>query len=111
MAYPIPFNRFGIYGLETIDAVVKNNTLTFIFANHPYLNVPYNDLILIHFTKSAPSTATGEMPIFFETQGASSSRKGVMNDGGVPLLAKDINVPCLKQFYYNFRTGVVQIVN
>lgn len=111
MAQPIPFNRFGIYGLETIDAVVTNNTLTFVFTNHPYLNVPYNDLILIHFTKPAPATATGEMPVYFETQGVPSSRKAVMNDGEVPLLAKDITVPCLKQFYYNFRTGVVQIVN
>lgn len=54
MARPIPFNRTGVIGLETIGARVEGETLTFEFESHPYVNTPYNGLILIHFKSPAP---------------------------------------------------------
>ena len=110
MATPRPFNRFGKYGLETIEAKVVNNTLTFVFENHPFVNSPYNGELLVHFTKPAPTEATGTMPIYFETQGVSGSRKAVTKAGGIPLLSEDITVPCYANFFYDFRTGVVEAI-
>lgn len=110
MARPVPFNRFGKYGLETADVKIVDNTLTFVFNNHPYVNSPYNGELLVHFTKPAPAEATGTMPIYFETRGLTGSRKAVTKAGGVPMLAEDVTVPCYVQFFYDFRTGVVEAI-
>lgn len=110
MARLIPFNRTGIVGLETVDAVVSGNALVFYFENHPYVNTPFNGLLLIRFKNNAPEGATGTMPIYFETRGLSGSRKAVTKYGGTPLLAEDITVPCYSLFFYDFRSGVVEAV-
>lgn len=109
MARPIPFNRTGVVGLETIDASVVNDTLTFYFESHPYVNSPFNGLLLIHF-KNTATGITGDMPIFFETRGSTGTRKAVTKPGGDPLIASDIAVPCYSLFFYDFRTGVVEAV-
>lgn len=106
----VPFNRNGIVGLETIDAKIVNNTLTYVFEAHPYVNTPFNGLLLIHLNSTTPAETTGTMPIFFETRGLSGSRKAVTKAGGSPLLAEDITVPCYAEFFYDFRTGVVEAI-
>lgn len=106
----IPFNRTGIIGLETIGATVSGNALIFSFENHPFVNTPFNGLLLIHFKNPAPEGATGTMPIYFETRGLSGSRKAVTKAGGTPLTAADIAVPCYNLFFYDFRTGIVEAV-
>lgn len=110
MARLIPFNRTGIVGLETIDAVVSGNALVFYFENHQFVNTPFNGLLLIHFKNPAPSEATATMPIFFETRGLTGSRKAVTKAGGTALTAADITVPCYNLFFYDFRNGVVEAV-
>lgn len=104
----IPFNRYGLFGLETIDAKVENNSLIFVFEAHPYVNTPYNGLLLIHFKNPAPSTASADMPVFFETRGISGTRKAVTKAGNVPMTAADLKVPCYLQFFYDFRSGVLE---
>lgn len=112
MAYRqlIPFNRQGVFGLESIEAKIVNGTLTYVFENHPYVNTPFNGLLLVHLTSASPAETTEEMPIYFETQGLSSSRKAVTKEGGVPFTAADITVPCYALFFYDFRSGVVEKV-
>lgn len=110
MSRIVPFNRTGIVGLETIDAVVSNNSLVFIFENHQYVNTPFNGLLLVHFKNPAPDGASSTMPIFFETRGLSGSRKAVTKEGGTALTAADINVPSYNLFFYDFRNGVVEAV-
>lgn len=110
MARPIPFNRFGIFGLETINAKVVNGTLTYEFEAHPYVNTPFNGLLLVHFVSPSPAETTDTMPIYFETKGVTGSRKAVTKAGGVPLTAADITIPCYDLFFYDFRTGVVEAV-
>lgn len=110
MARPIPFNRTGIVGLETIDAAVSGNALVFYFENHPYVNSPFNGLLLVHFANPAPADATPTMPIFFETRGLAGSRRAVTKAGGTALTAADVFVPCYNLFFYDFRTGVVEAV-
>lgn len=106
-----PFNRQGVFGLETIGAKIVNNTLTYEFEAHPYVNTPFNGLLLIHLNATTPAETTETMPIYFETKGLSNSRKAVTKAGGTPLTAKDITTPCYSLFFYDFRTGVVEAVN
>lgn len=110
MAYQriLPFNRFGLYGLETIGAKVENNALIFEFAAHPYVNAPFNGLLLVHFKNPAPSTATATMPVYFETSGVSGSRKPVTKAGNVPMTVGDVTVPSYNLFFYDFSTGVLE---
>lgn len=110
MARIVPFNRTGIIGLETVDAVLSGNNLTFVFENHPYVNSPFNGLLLVHFKNPAPQGTTATSPIFFETRGLAGSRKPVTKNGGVPLVAEDIKVPSYNLFFYDFTKGVVEAV-
>lgn len=110
MARIIPFNRAGVIGLETIGAEIKNNTLTYTFENHPYVNTPFNGILLIHIKSQSPEGLTPTMPVFFETQGLSGSRIAVTKPGGVPLTAADLSVPCYNLFFYDFRGNVVEAV-
>lgn len=106
-----PFNRQGVFGLESINAKVENNSLIYEFEAHPYVNTPFNGLLLIHLKSPSPGETTETMPVFFETIGMNGTRKAVTKEGGVPLTAKDITIPCYSLFFYDFRTGVVEKVN
>lgn len=108
MARIVPFNKFGIIGLKTIGAKVVDGTLTFEFEAHPYVNTPFNGLILIHFESPAPATATATMPIYFESVGLLGSRRPVTKAGGVPMTAADVSVPSYNLFFYDFNKGVVE---
>lgn len=113
MAYNrlVPFNRSGIVGLETIGARVENNTLVYTFEAHPYVNTPFNGLLLVHLMSPSPAELEPTMPVYFETQGLSGSRKPVTKAGGVPLTAADITIPCYNLFFYDFRSGIVEAVS
>lgn len=111
MARLVPFNRQGVFGLETIGAKVVSNTLTYEFEAHPYVNTPFNGLLLIHITSPTPAEVTQTMPIYFETKGMSGTRRAVTKAGGVPLTAADITIPTYNLFFYDFRTGVVEAVS
>lgn len=110
MARPIPFNRTGIVGLETVGAALENGNIVFYFEAHPYVNTPFNGLLLIHLKTPAPTGITGNEPIFFETRGLLGSRKAVTKKGGDPLLASDITLPCYSLFFYDFTTGIVEAI-
>lgn len=109
MAYNrlIPFNRQGIVGLETIEAKLENGNLIFFFEAHPYVNTPFNGLLLIHLKTPAPTGITGNEPIFFETRGLSGTRKAVTKAGGDALIASDITIPSYSLFFYDFRSSAV----
>ena len=112
MAYNrlVPFNRTGIVGLETIGASFVNNTLTYEFEAHPYVNTPFNGLLLIHLNAPTPAGVTETTPIYFETRGLTGSRKAVTKAGGQPLTAADITIPTYNLFFYDFRTGIVEAI-
>ena len=110
MARLVPFNKTGIVGLETKSVISETGSLTFVFQNHPYVNTPYNGLLLVKFTAKPASTITGNEAVYFETQGLLGSRKAVTKEGGVPLIASDITIPGYYMFFYDFSTGVVEAV-
>ena len=111
MANLVPFNRNGFVGLETTGAELSNGNLVFYFEAHPYVNTPFNGLLLIHFKAPAPTGLTSTEPVFFETRGMTGTRKAVTKKGGVPLTAQDITLPCYSLFFYDFRTGIVEAVD
>lgn len=104
----VPFNVGGTVGLETIGAEIVNNTLTYYFTAHPYVNTPFNGELLIRFASPTPAGTTGDMPIYFETQGMLGSRKAVTKAGGVAMKAEDITVPGYAKFFYDFNKNVVE---
>lgn len=106
----VPFNKGGVVGLETIGAKIVNDTLTYEFEAHPYVNTPFNGLLLIHLNATTPSETRGDMQVYFETKGMANARRAVTKAGGVPLTANDIIIPCYGLFFYDFRTGVVEAV-
>lgn len=107
----VPFNRQGVIGLETIDARIVNNTLTYTFEAHPYVNTPFNGLLLVHLQSPSPADLTPDMPVFFETRGITGSRKAVTKAGNEPLTAADITIPSYNLFFYDFNKGVVEAVS
>lgn len=111
MARLIPFNRTGIVGLETLGVIAETGSLTFTFQNHPYVNTPFNGLLLVKLTAKPPSTITGNEAIYFETKGLLGSRKAVTKAGGTPLIASDITIPGYYMFFYDFNTGVVEAIS
>ena len=106
----VPFNKFGIVGLESIGVQLSGNTLTYVFEAHPYVNTPFNGLLIIRLKTPSPAGLTGTEQVFFESQGLLGSRKAVTKAGGVPLIASDITIPSYNLFFYDFRTGVVEAV-
>lgn len=110
MARPIPFNRQGVYGLATTGVSATSTEVTYTFENHPYVNNPFNGLLLVRIASPIPDGTTGTLPIYFETTGALGSRKAVTKVGGVPLTAADITGVGYYLFFYDFRTGVVEAV-
>lgn len=107
----VPFNRQGVIGLETIGAKVVDNTLTYTFEAHPYVNTPFNGLLLIHLQSPSPAELTPDMPVYFETNGMLGSRRAVKKAGGEPLTAADITVPCYSLFFYDFYKNVLEAVS
>lgn len=107
----IPFNRQGVFGLESIGAKIENNTLVYEFEGHPYVNTPFNGLLLIHLKSTSPEGLTPTMPIYFESKGINGSRRPVTKAGGVPLTAGDITIPTYNLFFYDFNRGVVEAVS
>lgn len=111
MSRIVPFNKTGIIGLQSIEAKIVNNTLTYVFEAHPYVNAPFNGLLLVYLNSTSPAELTPDMPVYFETQGMSNTRKAVTKAGGVPLVAADITTPCYNLFFYDFSKGVVEAVS
>ncbi len=105
-----PFNRQGVFGLETIGARIENGSLIYEFEAHPYVNTPFNGLLLIHLKSPSPTGILPDMSVFFETRGISGSRKAVTKQGGEPLKASDITIPSYNLFFYDFRSGIVEAV-
>lgn len=107
----IPFNRQGVFGLESIGAKVENNALIYEFEAHPFVNTPFNGLLLIHLKSPSPAETTATMPVYFESRGLNGSRKPVTKAGGIPLTAGDITIPTYNLFFYDFTKGVVEAVS
>ncbi len=106
MARPIPFNRFGIFGITSVGTpAVTTTEVTFTFTDHPYVSSPYNGLLLVNVTTAIPTGTTGTLPIVFKTGNVTKAATKV---GGVPLTAADVPSTGYLLFFYDRTTGVFE---
>lgn len=108
MARPVPFNRGGFYGLETVGApVVTTTEVTYNFEDHPYVNSPYNGDVTIRIASPIPAGTTATLPIYFKSGNRSS--RAVLKVGDVPLTVADIPGVGYYKFFYDFNKGIVEL--
>lgn len=109
MAYPIPFNRRGIYGIRSVGTpTVTATDLTLHFEEHPYVQAPYNGILIVNITTGAPIGGTA-VPVFFQT--GNGAKVAATKGGGTPLLSTDIEDSGYYLFFFDRGTGVLQLFN
>lgn len=106
----IPFNRRGIFGISTVGTpAVTTTAVTFNFESHPYVNAPYNGILLVRITTAIPTGTTGTLPVFFMT--GNNTSRAVTKVGGVPLTAADIPTTGYYLMFYDSNSGVLEMIS
>lgn len=109
MARPKPFNTRGIFGIETVgNPNVTTTAVTLNFEQHPFVNAPYNGLLIVKVSEAIPSGTTGTLPIVFQT---GSTTHPATKAGGVPLTAADITGTGYYLFFYDRVSHVLQALS
>lgn len=109
MAYPIPFNRKGIYGIRSVGTpTVTTTDITFKFEEHPYVQAPYNGILIVNITTGAPTGGTA-VPVFFQT--GNYAKVAVTKENGAPLLSTDVEATGYYLLFFDRGTGVLQTFN
>lgn len=92
-------NKNGIPRLEATSVNVGSETVTYNFATHRYLNIPYSGLILFKLPSyTAPSTA---VPIVFNTNG---STQALTTLGGDAVTSASLSKSGIYLAYYENNT-------
>lgn len=110
MAQPIPFNRRGIYGIKSVGApTVTADDVTINFDAHPFVQAPYNGILIVDLSATAPTGTTGTLPVYFKT--GNNARVAVTKAGGVALTAADIASTGYYLFFYDRASNTIQTFN
>lgn len=105
----IPFNRKGVFGIRSIGTpTVTATDLTFHFEEHPYVQMPYNGILIVNITTGAPVGGTA-VPVFFQT--GNGAKVAVTKEGGTPLLSTDVEASGYYLLFFDRGTGVLQTFN
>ena len=103
----IPFNKNGTFGIKSVGTpTVTATDVTIHFDEHPFINAPYNGMLIVEIT-SVP--ATSALPVFF--QAGNGAKVAVTKAGGVPLTAADIQQTGYYLLFYDRGRGVLQTFN
>ena len=103
----VPFNLRGTYGISTVGTpTVTATDVTLNFEEHPFINAPYNGMLIVEIT-SVP--ATSALPVFF--QAGNGAKVAVTKAGGVPLTAADIQQTGYYLLFYDRGRGILQTFN
>lgn len=106
----IAFNRRGIYGIASVGTpVVTATDVTFNFESHPYVNAPYNGILLVRIATAIPTGTTGTLPVFFQT--GTNAKRAVTKAGGVPLTAADVPTTGYYLLFYDSNSGVLEVIS
>lgn len=106
---PIPFNKRGIYGIKSVGTpTVTTTDITFHFEEHPFVQAPYNGILIVNITTGAPVGGTA-VPVFFQT--GNGAKVAVTKAGGAPLLTTDIESTGYYLLFFDRGTGVLQVFN
>ena len=107
---PIPFNRRGIYGIKSVGTpTVTATDITLHFEEHPYVQAPYNGILIVNITTGAPSGAEGTLPVFFQT--GNGAKVPATKGNGAALTAADILSTGYYLFFFDRGTNVLQVFN
>lgn len=103
----IPFNKNGTFGIQSVGTpTVTATDVTLNFEEHPFINAPYNGMLIVEIT-SVP--ATSALPVFF--QAGNGAKVAVTKAGGVPLTAADIQQTGFYLLFYDRSRGILQTFN
>ena len=103
----IPFNKNGTFGIKSVGTpTVTATDVTIHFDAHPFINAPYNGMLIVDIT-SVP--ATSALPVSF--QAGNVAKVAVTKGGGVPLTAADIQQTGYYLLFYDRGRGVLQTFN
>ena len=103
----IPFNKNGTFGIQSIGTpTVTATDVTLHFEEHPFINAPYNGMLIVEIT-SVP--ATSALPVFF--QAGNGAKVAVTKAGGVPLTAADIQQTGYYLLFFDRGRGILQTFN
>ena len=103
----IPFNKNGTFGIQSVGTpTVTATDVTLNFEEHPFINAPYNGMLIVEIT-SVP--ATSALPVFF--QAGNGAKVAVTKAGGVPRTAADIQQTGYYLIFFDRGRGVLQTFN
>ena len=103
----VPFNRRGTFGLQSVGTpTVTATDVTIHFDDHPFINAPYNGMLIVEIT-SVP--ATSALPVFF--QAGNGAKVAVTKGGGVALTAADIQQTGYYLIFFARGRGVLRTFN
>lgn len=107
---PIPFNRRGIFGIKSVGTpTVTTTDVTLHFEEHPFVQAPYNGILIVNITVAAPTGTTGTLPVFFQT--GNGAKVAVTKGNGAPLTAADILNTGYYLLFFDRGTNVLQVFN
>lgn len=110
MAPIIAFNKRGTFGISSVGTpVVTATDVTFSFESHPYVNAPFNGILLVRISTAIPTGTTGTLPVFFQT--GTNTRRAVTKVGGVPLTAADIPSTGYYLLFYDSNAGILEVIS
>ena len=103
-----PFNRRGIFGIKTIGSETTTTNFIYKFEEHPYVQMPYNGLLIVNIT-SVPPSGAATLPIQFKT--GTDSPVSVTKGDGDPLLGADISETGYYILFFDRNQNVLQVIN
>lgn len=110
MATPRPFNRTGIWGIQSVGTpTVTTTEITFNFEEHPFVQAPYNGILIVNITTPTPTGGEGTLPVFFKT--GNNASVAATKGNGVPLTAADVLTSGYYLFFFDRGKGVFQVFN
>lgn len=103
-----PFNRRGIYGIKTVGAPTETDTaVTFQFEAHPYVQMPYNGILIVNVSVAPTTAATAQ--VYFRT--GTDNPVPVTKGDGEPLVGTDLAETGYYLFFFDRTQNVLQIFN
>lgn len=105
MSIPAYYTQRQIVRIEATGVTTANGNVVYTFRSHPYVNTPYNGLVIVRLL-AVPTGATTE-PIVFNTNGQTQN---LIKAGGGNAVANDIAGEGVYLIYYDSSRGIIQLV-
>lgn len=107
---PIPFNKRGVYGIKSVGTpTVTTTDITFHFEEHPFVQSPYNGILIVNIGVGSPTGGEGTLPVYFQT--GNGAKVAVTKADGAPLTAADVLTSGYYLLFFDRGTGVLQVFN